>query len=173
MRLWLKITIGIAAGLLLLIGLYLYSLSEVSLKSLSVNKLEDISLKGFTLSGNVELYNGGVLPVKVDHVHYEVILESDNRQLAQGNIKGKWILPKSSSEHRFETKIYWETTAEMIMHLLERGDTYIQIRGSAYIGGLKIQFMKRVNIEEYLKQFAKEKVGEVVGKVVDVVRQFI
>ena len=173
MRLWLKITIGVVLFLLLLGGVYLYSLSKVDVKKVNIKKLEDVSLQGFTLSGYVELYNGGFLPVKVDKIHYEVFLEADYRKIAEADIEGEWIMPKNSVKHNFETRIYWKTTAEMIINLIQKGATYAQIKGTAYIGGLEIDFVKRVDLEEYLKQFISEKAKSVVGKVVEVVREFI
>ena len=60
-------------GILLFSGLYVYSLSKVEIRAVGVNQLQDISLSGFTLGGDIDVYNGGLLTVSVDHVTYNML----------------------------------------------------------------------------------------------------
>jgi len=177
MKLLFKISLAVILFLLILVVLYIISLSRVKLEGVGINKLDEISLEGFTLSGDVRLYNGGLLPVKVKSISYEVTLESTGEQIAKADIAGRWISPKNSAKYEFETKIYWKATKDMILNILKERKTKAQIKGTVYVGWLDIEFMKEIDLEEYLKQFAKEKLGETVkaavGTIAGAVKKYI
>ena len=173
MKKWLIILISAVLFLILIISLYFHSLTSVRIESVKVDKLRDISLQGFTLAGEIDLFNGGLLPVKVSKISYEVVLESTGEQLARADIKGGWIAPRKIERYGFETTIYWKATKDVILNLLREGRTYAQIRGVAYVGGMEIPFMREVDLEEYLKQFVQEKLGKVVGAVIDIAKKYI
>lgn len=83
---------NIAKLLVLIIGifliLYIYSLSKIEVRSVNLDNIGDISMSGFTLNGYVEVYNGGLIPVHIDHVEYDVTLEKTGDILADGNVQG-------------------------------------------------------------------------------------
>ncbi len=158
----------LAIGILLLIGgIYVYSLSKVEIRSINFNSLEDISMSGFTLNGYVEVYNGGLIPVGIDHVQYDVILEKTGNKLANGYIQGATISPGAVARFPIKNRINWVPTAEMAVDLLNPGDTYIKISGTVYIANLqiiefKIPFQQRINIEQYIRQFITNAIQQVV-----------
>ena len=62
----------------------------------------------------------------------------------------------------FQNKINWVPSADAVIRLLEPGHTFIQINGDINLSwGLKIPFKQRYDIEQYLIQFAKDKIADV------------
>lgn len=186
-RTFLGIIFFVLLGALLFAGLHVYSLSEIEIKAVGVNQLQDISLSGFSLGGDIDVHNGGLLTIGVNHITYEVILESSGKQLASGLIEGKPVPPKETVSFPFSNKINWVPTAEVAWNLLTPGKTYAKISGSVSVIDLgfvefKLRFEERVDLEPYIKQFAKQpevdkvkdtvsKIGEgiksITGKVID------
>ena len=140
--------------------------------------MQDISFSGFTLGGNIELFNGGILPLGVDHINYRVILENSGNELASSYIDGKIISPQQTENFPFSTKINWVPTSELAWGLITPGETYAKIEGRISLADLKIidfkiPFEKRVNLELYIRQFAKKKIEQAVDKVTDTVTDVV
>ena len=164
------VIIGIAYS-----GLYIYSLSKVEIKDVKVNGLEDVSLSGFTLSGNIELYNGGIVPVSFDHIEYAINLESDNHLLGNGYIRGDTLIPGKTTAVPFSNKINWIPAAEVALNLITPGKTYANINGIVFfkfLGFIDFEksFTHRVDLEIYIKQFIKQTINQTVDKVVNTVQ---
>ncbi len=173
-----KIFFGILVILLVLGGLYVYSLSQVEVREVTINELQDISLSGFTLGGNIKLYNGGLLPVGVDHITYEIVLESSGNQLTGGYIQGKTISPKQIANFPFSKKINWIPTSQVAWGLITPGETYAKISGNVYVADLKfvdfkIPFETRVDLERYIRQFAKRKIEQAVDTITDTTKDIV
>lgn len=162
-----KLLILAIGTVLILGGIYIYSLSKIEVRSINFNNLEDASLSGFTLNGYIEVYNGGLIPVGIDHVQYDVILEKTGNMLANGYVQGTTISPGTIVRFPTTNRIDWTPTAEMAVDLLNPGDTYILISGNVYVANLqfiefKLPFQQRVNIEQYIRQFIANAVRQVV-----------
>ena len=152
-------------------GLYIYSVSQVRVLNVNVNQLQDVSLKGFTLGGNVEIYNGGIIPVGISHLSYDVILENTGDELANGWINGRTISPGETIDYPLSTTINWVPSSQVALGLLSPGETYAQINGEVKILDLgfvdiSLPFSDRINIEDYIRQFVKTKIQQVAQKVV-------
>jgi len=175
----LKDVIGIVLVLaLILMVLYVYSLSQVDVERITINELQDISLTGFTLGGDIYLYNGGIIPVWIDHIDYKIILESSGNELTSGYIKGTMIPPRKTVNFPFSKKINWIPSAEVAWGLITPGKTYAKIFGTVYVADLKfidfkIPFEKKVDLEVYIRQFAKTKFEETVDKVTDTITDVV
>lgn len=148
-------------------GIYVYSLSKVEVRSINFNNLGDISLSGFTLNGYVEVYNGGLIPIGIDHIQYDVILEKTGDRLANGYVQGATISPGKIEQFHITNRINWIPTAEMAVDLLNPGGTYIKISGNVYIVNLqiiefKMPFQQRFDIKQYISQFITNTVQQVV-----------
>lgn len=173
-----KILISIFVILIIFGGLYVYSLSQVEIKRVMVNDLQDISLSGFRLGGYIELYNGGLILVGVDHIQYRVLLESSSNELASGDINGKLIPPRQTTNFPFSNKINWVPTSEVAWGLITPGQTYAKVEGMIYVADLgviefKIPFETRVDLEQYIRQFAKRKIEEAVDKVTNTITNVV
>jgi hypothetical protein len=163
---------------LILVGLYVYSISKISVENVRVNSLKEVSTSGFTLSGDIDLYNGGVLPVGIDHIIYTVVLEQGNKTLASGTIDGRTIPAGKVASFPFTNKISWVPTLDVAIGLITPGKTYAKVSGTVYVADLKVAefkvpFEARIDLEEYIKQFAKENVQGLIDKAIDAVGNFL
>lgn len=132
-------------------GLYVYSLSKIEIRSVNF-KLQDINSSEFTLGGNIEVYNGGIIPIGIDRITNDVILEADGSQLARGDIQGTMISPGSTISYPIFAKITWVPSEELARSLIIRENIYARVSGKVD----KVPFQTRVDIAQYLKQFIEE-----------------
>jgi len=151
--------------ILVLIGLYLgvyaYSLSKVEIKEIKINKLEEISSSEFTINGYCEVYNNGIIPVKVSHVEYIISLDKNNHTLATGFVQGGKIPPKESVKYPISNKVEWIPTSELLLEIITPGDTYATISGEVYVVfNIILPFTEKINLEEYIKQFITGQIEE-------------
>lgn|SRR3989338_1123045 len=161
-----------------LVGAYVYTLSKVEVRQVSFNSLESIDLTGFTLSGYVEVYNGGILPIGVDYIEYDIILEDSNAVLSSGQIEGDLVSPQQTKKFGLNQRVNWVPTAEVALRLVTPGETYAIVRGVVHVADLgfvefKVPFETKFDLEVYLKQFIKSKVQEVTKNAVNTVKNTI
>ncbi len=161
--------LSILGILIILGGLYIYSLSKIELQKVTVNELQNINLSGFTFGGNIKLYNGGVLPVGVKKITYKITLENSGNELGSGYIEGKTISAKQTADFPFSQEINWAPTSEVALGLITPGQTFAKVEGTVYVADLKITefkvpFEMRVDLEQYIKQFAETKIQESLNK---------
>lgn len=146
-----KIVIGLTIIFLVLGGLYFYSLSKIEIRSINFNKLQDINSSD--IRGNVEVHNGGIIPVGIDRITYDIILEADGSQLAQGYIQGTTISPGSTTNYPISSKITWIPSEELAKNLIARENTYARVSGTV---NHKISFQTIIDVGQYIKQFKEE-----------------
>jgi LEA14-like dessication related protein len=155
-------------------ALYIYSLYQIKVVDVNVNSLQDISLKGFTLGGDIEVYNEGFVSVSIDHIVYDVILEGSGNKLTEGYVRGGVIPAKKATNFHFSNKINWVPSAELASNLIIPGKTYANIDGEIYVKDLfftdvKVPFQKRVDLEYYIRQFVKKKAEQTVDNVTEAI----
>jgi len=153
--------LGIGTSLLLIIGVYIFSLTQVKLGGLDIDQIQDVDLEGFTLEGDLNVYNGGIVPISISYVEYNVTLEGV--ELAKGEVDGAKVRPKETISFPISSRISWAPTTDAALGLLEPGDTYVLLSGRAHIGFLSIPFSKEVNIEGYVRQFVVGKIKGFLG----------
>jgi len=158
--------------LLLFLGAYIYSLSKVEFRKITINDLQYVNLTGFSLGGDIELYNGGIIPVSVNNITYSIVLEDSGKELGGGIIYGRLINPKQTKNFSFSNRVNWVPTVEVALGLITPGKTYARLQGTIYIADLgfteiEVPFEERIDLKEYLKQFANKKIEDVVNKVVN------
>jgi LEA14-like dessication related protein len=162
----------IAAGIILIIvlvyvALYAYSLSKVEVRNVQVDSLRDVTPSGFTLSGAVEVYNGGIVPVRIDAITYNVTLSKNSQHLTTGTIAGAKIGPKQTAQYRFNNTINWVPSAAFAYEIITGGDTDAIMQGTVSINSLmEVPFERRIDLGEYLKQF----MGNSLGAAVDTIK---
>jgi len=173
-----KIIAGIIVAVLIALGLYGYlyydSLTKLELRDFYVNDLEDLSLDGFTLEGNINVYNGGVLTVGMDHIEYNVTMESTGALLAQGNIEGKKIQSKEITEFSFLATIEWVPTIDTAVELISAEQVNVIIKGDVYVADIYfteiiVPFEHTVDIKPYVMQFAQQKIEEGISGLIDTI----
>jgi hypothetical protein len=161
-------------------GLYAYSLSKIEVVNVRVDSLQDVSLSGFTLGGEIDVYNGGVLKVSVSQITYSLDIDGSEKQLTSGIIKGAEIPAKDTVSFLFSSRVNWTPTAEIAWNLITPGKTYATLSGTVYAADLgfiyiKTHFEKKVDLEDYISQFAKNQpegtAEKVTGAVTDVIEK--
>jgi len=156
----------------LYLGLYAYSASKVEVRDIRVGSLGNITLGGFELLGDVELYNGGVIPVSVERIDYTLTLEEDGTELARGVIYGGDIPAKGSVDYAFSTHVSWMPSAQLAASLLSGEGTYARLQGTARLKrvwfiDVSVPFEYRIDLGAYLKQFVEEQVSSAADKLLD------
>jgi hypothetical protein len=154
MKLWQKTLFAVISLIAVYALLYYYSLSQVQITAVDIGGIQEISLDGFSINGSVELKNAGIMPVSMDHIEYNVVLQATNQTLAKGYIEGGSLSPRESVRFPLQNNVSWAPTLDVALRLFDEGDSYVLVKGTAYIGpGMKLPFEQRVNLEAYLKQF--------------------
>jgi len=177
MKAW-KISIIVIIILAVVLSLYVYSLYHIKIEDVQVNALQDVSLSGFTVGGNISVHNGGLLPVGVDKIEYSIVLEDSGNELASGIINGSFVMPAKTAEFPFLNSIKWVPTAEIAVNMLTGGNTYVRISGEVTVIDwsfieIKLPFEKRMDLKPYVMQFAKQKVQEIASGSVEKVIEWI
>lgn len=149
-------------------GVFFYSLHQVEIKNFSFGELKDVSLTGFTVQGNLELYNGGVIPIKISSVNYTVVLEASGAELARGHVEGAKIYPKQSVLFPISSKINWAPTAELLTLMMKGDEVYIIVKGDVYLVAniVKLPFEKRINIAEQIIPLLAEKAQDAMNSII-------
>jgi LEA14-like dessication related protein len=155
--------------LLLFLGAYSYSLSKVELRKVNIDNLQNVNQSGFTIGGTVELHNGGIIPVRVNNITYNIILENLSNESAKGNIRGAILRPGRTEKFLFLHRINWAPTTEVALELITPDKAYTKVQGTVYVTDflfvdIKIPFEERINLEEHIKQFAKKDTEETIIK---------
>lgn len=144
---------------LIVLGLYSHSFYKIELQDMRINEIKDFSMQGFTLSGNVDVYNGGLMKVGIKKIDYTVLLEKN--ELATGTIEGKKILPKQTISLPIETRVNWIPSADLALKLLQPGNSQAKIVGTVHVtDSIQIFFEKDIELEQYLKLFLEETITQ-------------
>jgi len=147
--------------IIIIISLYIHTLTRVELKDVTINPPTNISEQGFTLGGNIDLYNGGMLPVNIKGINYTVTLEFSGATLLSGTIEGKKLVVKNITSFPFSNQIQWQPSIELAIRLLVPGGTYARIQGTISVVELgpinfNIPFEQRIDLEQYVQQFVQQ-----------------
>lgn len=161
-------------------GLYVYSLYQVEVSDLRVGSIQDISLSGFTLGGELDVYNGGLIGVEISKIDYSLVLDETGDSLASGSVQGGKISAKKTASFSFSNKIDWVPTAELAKNLIKSGKTYATLSGIVYmdlgIVDIKKPFREeKIDLEEYVRQFiiaeVEDAIEEAAGAVTDTIEK--
>jgi len=159
----------IVVGFLAYNGLHAYSLSKVDVIDVRINSLDNVNSKGFTLGGEIDVFNGGMVKADISKITYTIILDETKTQLASGLIDGRKISSKETANFSFSSRISWTPTGELASDLLEPGNSYATLSGNVYLADLgfielKVPFEKKIDLHEYIEQFVNDKIAETLGE---------
>lgn len=154
-----KVVIVAAALIIAVAALFIYSAKGVSIRSADVINVSDFSLIGATIYGEIEVYNGGFLPIRVDRITYTARIEDIEGIIGQGEVTGGTVMAGESKVFPFTLKITWIPSLDTALSLLTSDLAYASINGTAHIIELKgllrveLPFSARANLEGYIVQF--------------------
>lgn len=133
-----QILVGTAIFFLIIGVVYIYSLTQVRLSKVQITKAGEINIDGFSLSGNIELVNEGVSPVKINHISYDILYGNSNNILTTGYVVGGVIPAKSLGEYTFSNDIKWEPSSELAQELLKPGNSLSEAVGLVKLANFKV-----------------------------------
>jgi len=153
-------------------GLYVNALSKVELREVVIEDVGAVSVQGFDLKGHLDLYNGGLVKVKIHSITYDVTLDANGEQLTEGTIVGKELPSKETTRFDIINFVDWKPTSQIALNLITPRDTYATINGVVYVSrsdyiDIRIPFTQQIDLEPYIKQFIQNKVNEVISDVGD------
>ncbi len=143
-------------------AMFAYSIRDVKVVDASFNEVKDLSFSGFSLGGNVSVYNGGFLPVRVDRITYNVTLGEVKGVIGEGELIGGTVMAKETKQFHFTADIKWVLSIDTALELLLANKTYADVQGIVHVieykglVKLKIPFSARVNLEGYIEQLVME-----------------
>ena len=156
-------------------GLYVYSLSQITIPDVQLNKLEDVNLKGFKISGDILVQNNGLIPIKIGKIKYYITLDFNNEILSEGELSGTWIYPFQQRKYFFSNKIFWVPSVSLALDMLKPGSTTASIDGFVYLVDLKyidlkVPFHQSIDLEDYIGQFTTDFLETTINQVKDTVK---
>ncbi len=158
----------IIVGVLGYSGLYAYSLSKVKITDVRINNLENVNSNGFTLGGDISVYNGGMLKADISRIIYSLALDKTGDRIGSGIIEGGKIAAKETANFSFSNRINWTPSADLALNIITGGNSNATLKGSAYVADLgfvefKVPFEKKIDLENYIRQFVNDKIAEQAG----------
>ena len=161
MKAW-KLLMGVAVILVLaaggFFGAYFYTLSQTQLAKVNLERIDDLSLDGFTFRGNMIIRNGGIVPVTIKNMTYDVLLQ--DRKIGSGIIDGEVIEPKSNMTFTFESKVELGLDADMLLQLAGQKEVFAGLNGTVTIedypfARLAVPFEQKVNVTSLVGSLAR------------------
>lgn len=95
------------------IGMYTYTVAKTDITDVAFNRVTDVDKDGFTLEGRMTIHNGGVLTIDIEEITYNITLESDGTDLANGSIPGVKVKPKGTADFNYSQRIPWSKSVAM------------------------------------------------------------
>ena len=144
-------------------GLYMYSASKVVIKQVYIGDLSDVSFQGATLNGDIEIFNGGFIPVSIEKISYKVSHADSSEPLVSGEILGGEIPAGKAVNYSISNGIKWAPTADLALKLITNEKTTAKIEGEVVLAkfwfmDVSLPFEKEIDLTNYLNQIIKEQV---------------
>jgi len=181
-----KLILFIVAAIVIMIavaGLFAYSARNVEVVSADISTVKDFSFTGVTIEGDIEIYNGGFMPVIVDKITYNVMLEEVDGVIGDGEITGGMVMPHENGTFPIVIRLEWVPSIETAIDLITSDKTYAEVVGIVHIAELKgfikleLPFTARVNLKGYVDQFLptlpEVLPGEITSDIIDTVGDVI
>lgn len=154
-------------------GYYFYSFTQLQVTDVSVTKLTDLSIKGFSFSGHIEVYNPNLISVSIKRIEYGVVFEPTSQLLSSGILEGRKLPSKQAVRVPFHENISWAPALSLILQLVtSKEPVNIVFSGNVYVTEkIKIPFIYKMDVREYLVQYVESQKQETVQKAVETVEE--
>jgi LEA14-like dessication related protein len=135
-------------------------IEKTAVEKVTVNGITDITTDSFTVSGTIYVHNPSQLPVPIDRIEYDIILDKTGQKMSSGTTDSFTLAAQQSTPIPFEHAVRWVPTATTAASLITEEHVYATISGDIYVGvpGAEqygLPFKTRVDMKEYVAQFAK------------------
>jgi LEA14-like dessication related protein len=149
-------------------GAYYYSVQRVEITNVVFTDIQNVTTGGFTVAGSLEIINRGIVPITVESISYDVLLEGSGEILSRGSIQGSTIPPGRSVTLPVAGRITWVPAAELLLEIITPGASYAIINGNVNIResvvAASLPFQARINIESYLRQFVRDRIERIIDR---------
>jgi LEA14-like dessication related protein len=157
-----KLFLRIVVPLLVIGSIFFYfaqGIDKVSVEGFAFTGLSNVSLKGFTMDGTLNINNPSRLPVPVQSVTYDIILNETAEKISSGTLPA-FVLAPGSSNVPFHEHIAWAPTASLALQLAFEDHIYATVKGHVRVAipllnQYDIPFQKQIDLKDYLRQSGK------------------
>lgn len=156
------VLLSLIAVLILGLGVFIYlNYPEITIDGFEQNSIT-FQQDSFIINADLLVMNKGIIPIKFKQAEYDVYLESNNIKLGDGFVPGKKLNAGEITQLNINQKLNWTPTLELVLDILDKGNTNIIIKGKIVIftigkSEVSVPFQEQIDIEEYLEQFLVEK----------------
>ena len=117
------------------IGLVLYTASQSSISDVTVSNVTNVTKNGFTIEGGLSVYNGGLIPIDVREVTYNLTLEDGPIDLGRGTIPGAKIKPKDTDRFAYAHHVNFSRSVAQALSLTEKNSN-VAVEGDVVVNHL-------------------------------------
>ncbi|MBW2986629.1 LEA type 2 family protein [Candidatus Woesearchaeota archaeon] len=137
---------------------YFYAFTQLKITDVNVNSMDDFSLKGFTFSGYIDLYNPSWISVKVTQIDYEIVFEPTAQLLSAGSLEGTSLPAGKVTRVPFQKTINWAPALSLVLQLAtSKEPANIVFAGQVQVTEkVKLPFVYKVDLRTYFEAYAKE-----------------
>ena len=153
----LAIIILCAAGY---IGYYFYAFTQLKITDVDVDKFSDFSLKGFTFSGYIDMYNPSLISVKTQKIEYQILFEPTDQVLSAGMLNGTTLPSKEITRVPFQKSINWAPALSLVLQLATSQEpANIVFSGQVFVTEkIQLPFIYKIDLRPYFEKYAKEQI---------------
>ncbi len=161
----LKIIIVVAIFLAAGAGVYYISMQQVELHDVRITDVKMKGITALTLTGDVDVHNGGFLKFNVKNITYSIIVEESGNTFTSGIVEGGLLKAGETKTFPFENEINIMTSSETILIFLNSNNTYVMVKGTITLANdLKVPFEKRIDLSPYMEDFAESNLNPLIGE---------
>lgn len=148
------------------VGYYARAASTLYASDATITKLEEISGKGISFSGVIEITNPSSASIHLKEIQYHMTLDETNEEIANGKIKGSTIKPKSRTKLSFRQETSWLPGVDTIIRLATEEEVYVTVTGKATASILGIpvsgSFTEHQDVKQLIDTLVKQKREELI-----------
>ena len=140
------------------IAYYFYAFTQLKITDVDVAKLEDFSLKGFTFSGYIDMYNPNLISVKIRSIEYSIVFEPTDQALSAGVLNGTVLPSKEITRVPFKKSINWAPALSLVLQLATSQEpANIVFSGQVFVTEkITLPFIYKIDLRPYFDKYARE-----------------
>ncbi|MBW2973117.1 LEA type 2 family protein [Candidatus Woesearchaeota archaeon] len=152
---------------------YFYAFTQLKIADVSVTNLTDFSLKGFSFSGHISVYNPNLISVSIKQVEYDIVFEPTGQLLSAGILEGKKLPSKQITEIPFQKTINWAPALSMVIQLVTSNEpANIVLSGKVIVTEtIKLPFEYKLDLRPYFQKVVEEQKQATVEKAVETLEE--
>lgn len=152
---------------------YMYALTQLKITDIDIDAISDFSLKGFTLSGYVDMYNPSFIAIKTKRVEYSIVFEPTSQVLSSGILDGTRLPSKEIKRVPFQKNINWAPALSLILRLAaSKEPANVVFTGNVFVTEkIKLPFAYKIDLRPYIETYARDYIESQKESVVDRIQE--